>query len=142
MRQAAELGTNPDLMMVSCSGGGLAAGCAIALAGIGQPARLAAVEPEHYDDMARSLAAGRRVCLVGRPQTICDALLAPTPGELTFAVNVTHHTTALAVSDAYARAAVALLFQEFRLVVEPGGAMPLAAVSYAGDRAAPDIRTE
>lgn len=127
-RQAAQLGAQPDLMIVACSGGGLSAGCAVALADVKSKVSLLAVEPEGYDDTARSLAVGKRLSVASRRQSICDALLAPMPGELTFAVNFRLGTKALAVPECYVRSAMAILFTEFGLVVEPGGALPLAAV--------------
>ena len=126
LRQATALGATPDRIVVAFSGGGLSAGCAIALGGSG--AALLAVEPVGYDDMARSLAAGMRVANKGSPASICDALLAPTPGELTFAINRRRGTTAVTVSESHARQAVAILAKDLGLVVEPGGALPLGAL--------------
>ena len=128
LAQARAVGAWPDLVVVSCSGGGLSAGCAIAVSQQNPSIAVLAVEPEGYDDTARSLAAGTRQTIVSRPPTICDALLAPTPGELTFTVNASYGTKATSVDDRHTEAAMAVLFQEFRLVVEPGGAIALAAL--------------
>jgi threonine dehydratase len=86
------------------------------------------VEPEGFDDTRRSLAAGER--LGNRPgaASFCDALLAPMPGEITFAINRRRLAGALAVNDRETAAAMALAFTVFKLVVEPGGAVALAAV--------------
>jgi threonine dehydratase len=126
LRQAAARGTRPDRMVVAFSGGGLSAGCAIGLTGSGTT--LLAVEPVGYDDMARSLAAGMRIANSAAPPNICDALLAPTPGALTFDINQRAGTTVVTVSERHAREAVAVLAKEFGLIVEPGGALPLGAL--------------
>ena len=86
-------------------------------------------EPEAHDDHRRSLAAGRRQRNEpGTPPSICDALLAPMPGELTFAINQPLLRGGLAVSDDEVRAAIAFAARTLKLVVEPGGAVALAAV--------------
>jgi len=108
------------------AGGGLSGGCAVALANT--DVDLWAVEPEGYDDMGRSLAAGERLPVRSMPETICDALLSPIPGELGFAVNHAHGTRAVVASDAAVRRAMAYLADYFGLIVEPGGAIALAAL--------------
>ncbi len=124
--QAENLQARPRMMLVPCSGGGLAGGCAVALAGT--DVSLWAVEPQGYDDMARSLAAGQRVGNQGSATTICDALLSLIPGELGFAVNHAHGTRTAVVSDAAVRQAMDWLAEYFGLIVEPGGAVSLAAL--------------
>jgi threonine dehydratase len=126
LAQAGHLHARPQMMLVPCSGGGLAGGCAVALAGTGVD--LWAVEPESYDDMGRSLAAGQRLRNRSAIETICDALLSPIPGELGFAVNHTHGTRAAVASDAAVKRAMACLAEYFGLIVEPGGAVALAAL--------------
>jgi threonine dehydratase len=85
------------------------------------------VEPEAYDDTARSLAAGERVGHPdGRP-SICDALMAPIPGALTWPIN-RRLAGAITVSDAEVAEAVRFAFRHLKLVVEPGGAVSLAAL--------------
>jgi threonine dehydratase len=86
------------------------------------------VEPEGFDDTARSLASGSRQTNAAGRSSICDALLAPQPGALTFALNARLLGRGYAVSDAEALAAMAFAFREMRLVVEPGGAVALAAL--------------
>jgi threonine dehydratase len=86
------------------------------------------VEPEGHDDHRRSLATGRRVSNDPGTRSICDALLAPAPGELTFAINRRLLAGGLAVSDAQVRAAIAFAARTLKLVLEPGGAVALAAV--------------
>ncbi len=122
------LGAAPDLCLAPVSGGGLIAGVSLAVHAAFPKAAIWAVEPEGFDDHARSLAAGalrRNASVAG---SICDALLAPQPGDLTFAVNRRHLAGGVAVSDDEALGAVAFAAQELKLVVEPGGAAALAAI--------------
>jgi threonine dehydratase len=127
--QADELGLTLDAVIVCCSGGGLTAGIALALSKLAPQARLYTAEPEAYDDHRRSLASGRRQRNEpGDPASICDALLAPMPGELTFAINEHRLQGALAVSDAEVRHAIGYAARTLKLVVEPGGAVALACV--------------
>lgn len=126
-RQAAALGARLDACLVPCSGGGLAAGVALALERESPGTAVYAVEPAGFDDTARSLAAGRRVENAAASGSICDAILAATPGELTFAVNRTRLAGGLVVSDDETLRAMAAAFDAAKLVVEPGGAVALAA---------------
>jgi threonine dehydratase len=116
-----------DAALLPCGGGGLIAGCSIALAAAFPDLAIFAVEPEGFDDTARSLAAGERVANAPGAQSMCDALLAPTPGELTFALHRRWLAGGLAVSDAEVARAMALAFSHLKVVVEPGGAVALAA---------------
>jgi threonine dehydratase len=125
--QAARRGAALDAALVCCGGGGLVAGCAVALARVAPGAAVYAVEPQGFDDTARSLAAGERVANPPGGPSMCDALLAPTPGELTFAVNRRLLAGGLAVTDAEAGEAMRLAFRHLKLAVEPGGAVALAA---------------
>lgn len=127
-RQCTEHGLAPDVIAVSCGGGGLAAGIAIAVKARFPDCALYTVEPEGWDDTARSLAAGRRLDAKGDAPSLCDALLARRPGRLTFAINRRLATAGLAVSDGEVVAAMAAAQRFFKLVVEPGGAAALAAV--------------
>ena len=116
-----------DLMVVPVSGGGLLAGTATVVSALLPQARVFGVEPELGDDHVRSLAAGERVA-VAVPHTIADALTAPIPGELTFAVNRERATGVVTVSDAQLIDAMRFAFERLKLVVEPSGVAPLAAV--------------
>jgi len=126
--QCAELGATPDAVLVCCSGGGLSAGIATALADRMPGVPVHPVEPAAYDDTRRSLAEGRRVRIDPPAEgSICDALLLAEPGRLTFAINRSLLAPGLTVTDDQALDAMAVAFGELRLVVEPGGAVALAA---------------
>ncbi len=127
-RQAEAAGARLDAALVCCGGGGLIAGTATALASLSPGIAIYAVEPEGFDDTTRSLAGGRRVSNDPAARSFCDALLAPTPGELTFAINRRLLAGGLAVSDREVAQAMAYAFRTLKLVVEPGGAVALAAL--------------
>jgi threonine dehydratase len=121
-------GLAPDVVVVTASGGGLTAGIALAVKARGPQARVYTAEPEGFDDHARSFRSGHRERNSALTGTICDALMAQTPGELTFAINRALVAEGSAVSDQEVAAAVAFAFRELKLVVEPGGAAALAAL--------------
>ncbi len=125
--QAQRLEVQLDAALVCCGGGGLTAGCATALAHLVPGIALYACEPEGLDDTTRSLDAGRRLQNSPDARSICDALLAPTPGELTFEVNRRLLKGGLVVSDAEVEEAMRQAFRHLKIVVEPGGAVALAA---------------
>ena len=128
--QAAEAGVTVADVLVCCGGGGLSAGIALALEADAPSLRVRPVEPERFDDMARSLAAGERVANAASSGSVCDAILTPRPGALTFPVLARLAGPGLAVSDAEALAAVRLAFAHLRVVLEPGGAVSLAAALF------------
>jgi threonine dehydratase len=117
-----------DALLVPAGGGGLIAGCALALEGASPATRVYCAEPEGWDDTTRSLAVGERVANSPGGSMLCDALLAPTPGRLTFEVNRTRLAGGVVVSDAEVLAAIGFAFRHLKLVVEPGGAVALAAL--------------
>ncbi|GLS01991.1 serine/threonine dehydratase [Brevundimonas denitrificans] len=126
--QAKAVGAAPlDQLVCGASGGGLIAGINLSMAALSPHTPVIAVEPKHYNDMQLSIAAGERLTHPPAPGTICDALMTDRPGELTFPINrrVDRVET---VSDAEVAAAVAYAFKVLKLVVEPGGAVSLAAV--------------
>lgn len=127
-QQCAELGIEPDQVLVNCGGGGLIAGTATALKAAFANVAVHPVEPEDFDDTARSLRSGKREHIDSSARSICDALQAHSPGEMTFAINRTVLGEGLVVSDAEVRAAMRFAFANLKLVVEPGGAVSLAAV--------------
>ncbi len=126
--QARALGTSLDAVIICCGGGGLTAGCALAVSADLPGCDIYTAEPAGFDDTRRSLEAGRRLSVDRAESSICDALLTPSPGELTFAINRRLVTGGLTVTDEEVRRAMATAFREFKIVVEPGGAAALAAV--------------
>jgi threonine dehydratase len=117
-----------DMLIAPCSGGGLVTGCALGLSATQPNAAIYAAEPVQLDDLRRSLEAGERVANDPAARSICDALLAPTPGEITFALAQRLLAGSLAVSDDEVRHAMATAFSAYKLVLEPGGAAAFAAV--------------
>jgi threonine dehydratase len=126
--QAKAMGAELDAVLTGCSGGGLATGIATAVAALSPGTKIHTVEPAGFDDMARSLAAGSRQRNEAVTGSICDALLAPTPGEIPFAIGAKLLANGLTVSDEEVCAAMRAAFRHLHLVVEPGGAVGLAAL--------------
>ena len=124
----AALGLDPDIVVAPASGGGLIAGVATAVKTRFPQAQLIVAEPRDFDDHTRSLRAGKREPHAYEGRTICDALMASIPGELTFAINSKLLSHGVTASDDEVGAAMAFAFRELKLVVEPGGAVGLAAL--------------
>jgi threonine dehydratase len=122
------LGLAPDIVLVGASGGGLAAGTALGIKAKAPSANIYIIEPEGFDDTLRSFASGRRESNARMSGTICDALMTTTPGALTFPITRALIGQGFTVSDAEVAAAVRYAFEELKLVVEPGGAVALAAL--------------
>jgi threonine ammonia-lyase medium form len=116
-----------DLFITPVGGGGLIAGCATVAKSLHPHLRVAGVEPEAGDDTAQSLASGSRVN-VGVPRTIADGLQAAEPGKLTFEINRELVDEIVTVSDEEIVEAMAFLFDRMKLVVEPSGAVGIAAL--------------
>ena len=115
----------PERIVIPCGGGGLAAGIALAC----PDAEIVVVEPEGWDDMGRSLDRGEIVPVgADAPPTLCDALQTPRVSPITFGILQERGARVLAVSDAEVEEAVRFAWNEHKLVVEPGGAVALAAV--------------
>jgi len=125
---AAARGLALDALLVCCGGGGLTAGCALSVEARSPTTEIYVVEPAEYDDTRQSLAAGHPVPHGPAAGSICDALLSPQPGDITFAVNGPRVAGGLTVTDAEVKAAMRFAFRTLKLVVEPGGAVCLAAV--------------
>ena len=129
-----QLGAEPPKIIVPCGGGGLASGIALAA----PHALITIVEPEGWDDMARSLQVGEIVPVAAdAPDTWCDALQTPRVSPITFGILKARKAEALAVSDAEAAAAMRFAWERHGLMVEPGGAVALAAV-ISGKAKAPE----
>jgi threonine dehydratase len=128
LRQLRALEVQADALICPASGGGLIAGIALAFGALSPATRLYSAEPAGFDDHARSLQAGRPLANAPGARSLLDALLAPAPGELTFAINGQRVSGGFAVTDEQALAAMAFAFRHLKIVVEPGGAAALAAL--------------
>ena len=126
--QSKSLGLPADQVLICCGGGGLTSGSSVALKARLPDVAIYTVEPEEFDDTARSLECGERVSNSSRARSICDALLPDTPGQNTFEIMRRLVSAGLVVSDEEVRAAMRFAFRHLKLVVEPGGAVALAAV--------------
>ncbi|MFW8633700.1 threonine ammonia-lyase [Cribrihabitans pelagius] len=131
--QAAAEGVTTGDVAICCGGGGLSAGVALALEAHAPGLRVRPAEPQGFDDAARSLAAGEIRRNAQPSGSICDAILTPAPGDLTFPVLQRLCGPGLAVSDEEAMRAVALAFLRLKIVLEPGGAVALAAALFHPD---------
>lgn len=127
-RQAEAIGAKLGAVLVCTGGGGLTAGVALAMEATSPETAVFSVEPQGFDDTRRSLEAGERVSNDPEARSICDALLAPEPGPLTFSINGRLLKGGLVVTDAEAAEAMRYAFGTLKLVLEPGGAVALAAV--------------
>ena len=126
-QQAREAGIERAEVLACCGGGGLSAGIALALEADAPQMRLRTVEPEGFDDTARSLAAGEICRNTGPEAGLCDAIVTPAPGQLTFPILNRLAGAGIVVSDDEVRAAMRAAYAHLKLVVEPGGAVALAA---------------
>lgn len=111
-----------------CGGGGMLAGCGLVVDALSPATRLVAAEPAAFDDTVRSLASGQRETNAPGATSMCDALQAVTPAELPFAINGRYLDAAYAVTDAEVVRAIRFALEELRVLVEPGGAVALAAL--------------
>jgi threonine dehydratase len=131
--QAAEAGIEAADVLVPCGGGGLTSGIALALEARAPHFRVRPCEPQGLDDTARSLAAGETLRNAPGSTSICDAIMTPHPGQLTFPIMRRLCGPGLVVSDRQAIDAMAQAFSRLKLVAEPGGAVALAAALFAND---------
>ena len=132
--QAEEEGIAGAEVLVPCGGGGLSSGVALALEAAAPAFTLRTCEPENFDDTARSLAAGAVVRNAALAGSLCDAIITPEPGRITLPILQRLAGAGLAVTDEQALRAMALAFKRLKLVIEPGGAVALAAALFHGDR--------
>lgn len=128
MEQAAAIGAQPDAVIAPVSGGGLITGIALAVRDASASAEIYCAEPAGFDDFTRSLKSGRREKNATLSGSICDALMAASPGEINFDIAQRTMAGGLVVTDDDVRNAMRFAFLELKLVVEPGGAAALAAV--------------
>jgi len=122
------LGLKPEVAVVGASGGGLIAGISLALKARVPGVKIYSAEPAGFDDTARSFASGKRERNPRMSGTICDALMTETPGVVTWEINRKLVGEGVAATDEEVGRAVAFAFRELKLVVEPGGAIGLAAL--------------
>ena len=128
VEDALEAGYPLDTVVIPCGGGGLSSGCATAIKALQPDTRVIAVEPVEFDDTARSFLSGRRESNDDSARSICDALQSPMPGAMTFPILQQLMSGVVTVTDAEVRSAMRFAFRHLKLVVEPGGAVALAAV--------------
>lgn len=131
--QAAEAGVHAADVLVCCGGGGLTSGIALALEADAPGLRVRPVEPEGFDDVARSLASGEIQRNARMSGSICDAIVTPAPGEITFPIMAARCGPGLAVSDRDCLRAMVQAFARLKVVLEPGGAAALAAALFQPD---------
>lgn len=136
--QTAELGLTSGDVLVCCGGGGLTSGIALALEAEAPEMRVRPVEPEGYDDTARSLASGTIQANASESGALCDAIITRQPGDITFPIMSRLCGAGVVVTDKEALHAMALAFKRLKIVVEPGGAVALAAALFHGDKIAGD----
>ena len=132
--QAAELGVTEADVIVCCGGGGLTSGIALALEARAPGMRVRPAEPEGFDDVTRSLASGQIERNTGSANGLCDAIVTPQPGNMTFPIMHRLCGPGIVVSEAEAQMAMAQAFARLKLVAEPGGAVALAAALYHSDQ--------
>lgn len=132
--QAAEFGVTEADVLVCCGGGGLTSGIALALEAKAPDMRVRPVEPEGFDDVARSLISGGIETNNRTSGSLCDAIITPAPGQITFPVMKRLCGPGLVVSEDQALQAMVAAFERLKVVAEPGGAVALAAALYHGDQ--------
>ncbi|MDB2544692.1 threonine/serine dehydratase [Woeseiaceae bacterium] len=130
IQQCKEMNVTLDQVIICCGGGGLSAGSSLAIKGFLPEAAIYLVEPRYFNDTQESFNARRRIKNETDKKSICDALLAEMPGELTFSINKELASDVLTVSDAEVKDAMRFAFLYLKMVVEPGGAVALAATLH------------
>lgn len=137
--QAAELGLSQADVLVCCGGGGMTSGIALALEARAPHLRARPAEPEGFDDAARSLATGTIQRNTRTSGSLCDAIVTPQLGELTFPIMKRLCGPGLVVSEDECLRTMALAFNRLKIVIEPGGAVALAAALFRADQIAGDV---
>lgn len=132
--QATEKKISEADVLICCGGGGLTSGIALALESRAPGLRARPAEPDGFDDVTRSLATGQPQKNASLSGSICDAIVTPTPGKLTFPIMSRLCGSGLVVSDEEALRAMALAWSRLKIVLEPGGAVALAAALFRRDQ--------
>src|SRR5210317_2172219 len=127
IEQLAIKNINPDIVLCCCGGGGLIAGISTAIKAKFNDSKIYSVEPDNFDDTKKSLENNQIIMNSMYHKSICDALLAEKPGNLTFEINRLNLTAGLSVTDEEALMAMHVAFRHFKIILEPGGAVALAA---------------
>jgi len=130
---AADAGVTEADVLVCCGGGGLTGGIALALAAEAPGMTVRPCEPEGFDDVTRSLLSGQREKNESESGSICDAILTPSPGEITFPILKEHCGPGIVVTEDECLRAMGLAFERLRIVVEPGGVAALAGALFHGN---------
>ena len=133
IEQAKELGIDEADLLVCCGGGGLTSGIALACSEQAKNFKVHPVEPHGYDDVARSLISGKREKNENNSDSLCDAILTPSPGVLTFPILKNYCHAGLVVSEDEVLKSMKIAFERLKIVIEPGGAVALAAALYHSD---------
>ncbi|MGB1311407.1 MAG: threonine ammonia-lyase [Leucothrix sp.] len=131
--QAAAMGVTQADVLVCCGGGGLTSGIAMALETAAPELNVRPIEPEYYDDVIRSLHSGEREHNENPSSSICDAIVTPSPGELTFPILKRLCKPGIAVTDKEALMAMGHALRRLKIVPEPGGSVALAAALFHAD---------
>jgi len=126
--EIAQSGMSFDALITPMGGGGLCAGTSLAMNALTPKTKIYGAEPEHYNDHQLSVRAGKRVPHLSNIDTLCDALMTPIPGELTFPINSQSVTDVFTATDRDCLMAMAIASQELGVQLEPGGAVAMAAV--------------
>ena len=126
-QQLTDIGVIPDIVLCCCGGGGLIAGLSTAVKAKFKNTEIYSVEPEHFDDTKKSLLENKIIENSMTNTSICDALLANKPGDITFPINKRNLTSGISVTDEEALIAMHSAYKHFKIVLEPGGAVALAA---------------
>ena len=140
-QEARERGIELDALITPAGGGGLCAGISLSLGALNPETKIFAAEPTDYNDHQLSFRAGTRVGVTSKTPTLCDAIMTPMPGELTFPINKHSLIDVFTVTDDMCLEAMALVYRELGITVEPGGSVGLAAAMNGKFVAYPDIKT-
>ena len=130
IEQLNEIHVIPDIVLCCCGGGGLIAGISTAIKEKFKNAKIYSVEPENFDDTKKSLKENSIISNSMKHVSICDALLAEKPGKITFEINRLNLTAGISVTDKESLIAMNTAFKHLKIVLEPGGAVALAAAIF------------